>query len=84
MQDWSPEPPRSERRHRLKRDVAYLKRLWKTIETRIEKAGVPCELYTESDLVLRTIRDQLGPEITKIVVDSESKGRHGVPFGRGP
>ena len=56
----------------LKRDVAYLKRLWKTIETRIEKAGVPCELYTESDLVLRTIRDQLGPEITEIVVDSES------------
>ncbi|RZO53434.1 MAG: Rne/Rng family ribonuclease [Phycisphaeraceae bacterium] len=56
----------------LKRDVAYLKRLWKTIETRIDKAGVPCELYTESDLVLRTIRDQLGPEITKIVVDSES------------
>ena len=56
----------------LKRDVAYLKRLWKTIETRIEKAGVPCELYTESDLVLRTIRDQLGPEIAKIVVDSES------------
>ncbi len=55
----------------LKRDVAYLKRLWKTIETRIDKAGVPCELYTESDLVLRTIRDQLGPEITKIVVDSE-------------
>ena len=55
----------------LKRDVAYLKRLWKTIETRIEKAGVPCELYTESDLVLRTIRDQLGPEITQIVVDSE-------------
>ena len=56
----------------LKRDVAYLKRLWKTIETRIDKAGVPCELYTESDLVLRTIRDQLGPEITQIVVDSES------------
>ena len=55
----------------LKRDVAYLKRLWKTIETRIDKAGVPCELYTESDLVLRTIRDQLGPEIIKIVVDSE-------------
>ena len=55
----------------LKRDVAYLKRLWKTIESRIEKSGVPCELYTESDLVLRTIRDQLGPDITKIVVDSE-------------
>lgn len=56
----------------LKRDVAYLKRLWKTIESRIEKSGVPCELYTESDLVLRTIRDQLGPDITQIVVDSES------------
>jgi ribonuclease E len=56
----------------LKRDVAYLTRMWKAMEKRIHKTGVPAELYTESDLVLRTVRDVLRPEIKAIVVDSES------------
>jgi len=56
----------------LKRDVAYLTRMWKVMEKRITKTGVPAELYTESDLVLRTVRDVLRPEIKAIVVDSES------------
>ncbi|MDP7069970.1 MAG: Rne/Rng family ribonuclease [Phycisphaerales bacterium] len=55
----------------LKRDVAYLTRMWKVMEKRINKTGVPAELYTESDLVLRTVRDVLRPEIKAIVVDSE-------------
>ncbi|MCH2139133.1 MAG: Rne/Rng family ribonuclease, partial [Phycisphaerales bacterium] len=59
-------------RTELKRDVAYLTRLWKVMEKRIDTAGTPCELYTESDLVLRTIRDNLHPDIEAIVVDSES------------
>ncbi len=56
----------------LKRDVAYLMRLWKVMEKRIEKVGAPCELYTESDLLIRTVRDVLRPTIKAIVVDSES------------
>ena len=56
----------------LKRDVAYLTRLWKMMDRRGETAGTPCELYTESDVLIRTIRDILRPSITAIVVDSES------------
>ena len=56
----------------LKRDVAYLTRMWKVMEKRIERTGVPAELYTESDLVLRTVRDVLRPQISAIIVDSES------------
>lgn len=56
----------------LKRDVAYLTRMWKVMERRIERTGVPAELYTESDLVLRTVRDVLRPQINAIIVDSES------------
>ncbi|MEE2908046.1 MAG: translation initiation factor IF-2 N-terminal domain-containing protein [Planctomycetota bacterium] len=56
----------------LKRDVAYLTRLWKMMERRGETAGTPCELYTESDVLIRTIRDVLRPSIQAIVVDSES------------
>jgi ribonuclease E len=54
----------------LNRDVAYLNRLWKVMEKRIENVGAPCELYTESDLLIRTIRDVLRPSIEAIVVDS--------------
>jgi len=56
----------------LKRDAAYLMRLWKVMEKRIKGMGAPCELYTESDLLIRTIRDVLRPSISTIVVDSES------------
>ena len=56
----------------LKRDVAYLTRLWKMMDRRGETVGTPCELYTESDVLIRTIRDVLRPTIKAIVVDSES------------
>jgi ribonuclease E len=56
----------------LKRDAAYLMRLWKVMEKRIKKVGAPCELYRESDLLIRTVRDVLRPSIKAIIVDSES------------
>lgn len=55
----------------LNRDVAYLTRLWKVMDKRRSEVGAPCELYTESDLFVRTIRDILRPTIETIVVDSE-------------
>ncbi len=56
----------------LTRDVAYLTRLWSVMDRRIKEVGAPCELYTESDLFVRTLRDLLRPSIEAIVVDSES------------
>lgn len=56
----------------VKRDLAYLIRLWKLIEKRIDSVGAPCQLYNESDLLVRTIRDILRPSIKTIVVDSTS------------
>ena len=42
------------------------------IEKRITTVGAPCQLYNESDLLVRTIRDVLRPSIGAIVVDSTS------------
>ena len=56
----------------IKRDIAYLLRLWKMIEKRIKTIGAPSQLYNESDLLVRTIRDVLRPSISAIIVDSES------------
>lgn len=66
----------------LKRDAAYLLRLWKMMEKRIKSVGAPCELYTESDLLIRTIRDVLRPSIKSIVVDSPSAWQRASTFLR--
>jgi len=66
----------------LKRDVSYLMRLWKVMDERIRKAGAPCELYTESDLLIRIIRDVVRPSISAIVVDSMSAYNRASQFLR--
>ena len=66
----------------LTRDVAYLTRLWKVMDKRIKTVGAPCELYGESDLLIRTIRDVLRPSISAIVVDCESAHERALQFLR--
>ena len=55
----------------LQRDLNYLSRLWKIISQRIGNARPPAEVYQESDLVIRTIRDVLTTDFKRIVVDHE-------------
>lgn len=56
----------------LQRDALYLQRLWEAMERRMNSTGAPCTLYTESDLLVRTIRDVVDDSVEAIVVDSES------------
>lgn len=53
----------------LKRDLAYLQRLWKDMERRRKSGTKPRLLYTESDLVIRCLRDVLTSDISEIVID---------------
>lgn len=53
----------------LKRDLAYLKRLWSDMEKRQKGKKGPQELYAESDLLLRALRDLAGTEVTDIIID---------------
>ena len=55
----------------IQNDLRYLGRLWSTIEKRIEKEKSPSELYQESSLVIRTLRDVFSSKVSKIVCDSE-------------
>lgn len=55
----------------LKRDLAYLMRLWKDMEARLKAGPRPRLLYSESDLLVRALRDMLGPEVGEIVIDNE-------------
>jgi ribonuclease E len=56
----------------LQRDQMYLQRLWKRVAQRIKSERAPCELYQESDLVIRTIRDVYSADFGKIIVDNEA------------
>ena len=54
----------------LQRDAAYLTRLWNAMNRRSDRTGGPCALYTESDLMVRTLRDYADSSIDAIIVDS--------------
>lgn len=56
-------------RKELSRDVAYLLRLWKALVKRIKNQPGPCDVYEESDIMIRTIRDTFTEDIDSIIVD---------------
>ncbi len=53
----------------LQSDLQYLTRLWRQVEQRMRNERAPAELYRESDLVIRTIRDVFTADVRSIVVD---------------
>ena len=55
----------------LKRDMNYLLRLWQVIVTRIKKFSAPIDVYEESDMITRTIRDVFDGEIDTVLIDNE-------------
>lgn len=58
-------------RKELAQDMAYLMRLWKVIVKRIKTLPAPIEIYRESDMIIRTIRDMATVDIDKIVIDEK-------------
>ncbi|MGE3240145.1 MAG: ribonuclease E/G [Pirellulales bacterium] len=53
----------------LSRDLAYLLRLWKVIVRRIKKHPAPIDIYEESDMIIRTIRDIFTADVDAIYID---------------
>jgi ribonuclease E len=65
----------------LKRDLAYLLRLWKDIDRKRKNLKTrKGELYTESDLVIRTLRDVFTPDIEKVIVDEPAAAQRAHEF----
>jgi ribonuclease E len=56
----------------LSRDLAYLLRLWKVIVRRMKKLNAPIDIYEESDMIIRTIRDIFTGEVDTIYIDEPS------------
>ena len=53
----------------ISRDLAYLLRLWKVIVRRIKKYPAPIDIYEESDMIIRTIRDIFTGDVDTIYID---------------
>lgn len=56
-------------RRELSRDMAYLLRLWKVIVRRIKRVPAPADIYEESDMIIRTIRDIFTSDVSAIHID---------------
>jgi ribonuclease E len=56
----------------LSRDLAYLLRLWKVIVRRIKKCESPVDIYEESDMIIRTIRDIFTSDVDAIYIDEKA------------
>ncbi|MEX2288379.1 MAG: Rne/Rng family ribonuclease [Planctomycetaceae bacterium] len=66
----------------LQRDLNYLLRLWRTIVRRIKKSPAPVDIYEESDMIIRTIRDIYNSEIDGVWIDEESAFQRAREFMR--
>jgi len=66
----------------LRRDLRYLNRVWAMLCDRIRSAKAPAEIFRESDLVVRAIRDVFTTDIERILVDDEEVARRVKEFLR--
>ncbi len=55
----------------LERDVRLLEKLWETTRGHAERADAPALVYSEPDLSIQMIRDDLRPEVSEVVIDDE-------------
>ena len=64
----------------LQRDMDYLLRLWRRIVENIGKTGPTGEVYAESDMIQRTIRDIYSSDIDTIHIDEPEAHEKAVDF----
>ncbi len=64
----------------LAADMAFLRRLWVSLEERIRQADAPAVIYEDLPLVLRTIRDLSSTQAEKIRIDSRETFTRVIAF----
>src|SRR6185295_14189378 len=55
----------------IERDLVFLQRLWKTIETQAKAQKAPALVYQEAELPLRVVRDLFTEDFERALVDHE-------------
>ncbi|HEV8460243.1 MAG TPA: Rne/Rng family ribonuclease, partial [Gaiellaceae bacterium] len=55
----------------IERDLDFLQRLWKSIETKAKEAKAPSLVYQEAELPLRVVRDLFTGDFERLLVDHD-------------
>jgi len=64
----------------IKRDFDYLARLWDEVREKTLHSSAPAEIYRDSDLVKRAIRDIYNKDIDEVIVEGEDGYRAARSF----
>jgi ribonuclease G len=64
----------------IERDLVFLQRLWKTIQTRTKGATAPSLVYEEAELPLRIVRDLFAGDFVGAQIDDERTHRRIVSY----
>ena len=64
----------------LQRDLNYLMRLWRVLVRRLKKSTGPIDIYEESDMIIRTIRDIYNSEIENVWIDEKNAYQRAKEF----
>ena len=64
----------------LAADMAFLGKLWQSIQARVNTATAPCRVHEELPLVIRTLRELSGAEIEVARIDSRETHRRVIEF----
>ncbi len=63
-------------------DIAYLDKLWHNLQNTVQNASAPQLLYRELDISLRVLRDFVGSDTTRILVDSRETYQKMLEFAQ--
>jgi ribonuclease G len=63
-------------------DIAYLDKLWSNLQIAAKTASTPQLLYQELDISLRVLRDFVGTDTARILVDSRTTYQRMVEFAQ--
>jgi ribonuclease E len=66
----------------LQRDMKYLLRLWESVQRSSKNGEFPGLVYREADLVIRTIRDFMTPDVSEVWIDSQETYETALRFVR--
>ncbi|HJS49770.1 MAG TPA: Rne/Rng family ribonuclease [Gaiellaceae bacterium] len=64
----------------IERDLVFLQRLWKTIQTKTKAASAPALVYEEAELPLRIVRDLFAGDFVGAQIDDERTHRRIVSY----
>jgi ribonuclease G len=64
----------------IERDLVFLQRLWKTIQTKAEESTAPTLVYEEAELPLRIVRDLFAGDFAGAQIDDDRTYRRIVSY----